>query len=116
MLKISPDQMNRLGRSRQTAQWLEMLQLAFPDDPPQGTPAFEKTLLKVAAMAGRQAIFQDRDVARFVCLTYALGESFDTRFPAAQAILADATRPADERLSLLECWADELVCCLDGDR
>ena len=115
MLKISTSQFNHLEISRQNSQWLKLLELAFPNDSLPHTPDFCQTLQAVAANARRHAIFQERDVSRFICLTYSLGESFDTRFPAARAILEDHTRPADERLSLLECWADELVSALGGD-
>ena len=115
MIDVSVAQLNKLNLSRQNARWRQLLELAFPTDPPAKTPAFEESLQAAAANARNHAIFHERDVARFICLTYSLGESFDTQFPAAKDILADTTRPADERLSLLECWADELVSALGSE-
>ncbi|MDD5297912.1 MAG: hypothetical protein PHU46_13470 [Rhodocyclaceae bacterium] len=116
MLTISADQMQNLGHTRFIARLMEVLRLAFPEDPPEDTREVRQTLEEVIARAHHHAIFQDRDVARYVCLAYMLGADFDTRFPAARSILEDQTRPADERLTLLEFWADQMVKALKGER
>lgn len=116
MLTISANQMQNLGHTRFIGRLMEVLRLAFPDDPPEDTPEFKAILEGVIERAHHHAIFQDRDVARYVCLAYMLGADFDTRFPAARSILEDETRPADERLTLLEFWADQMVKALRGEK
>jgi hypothetical protein len=114
MLKISASQMQIMGHARFLGRLMEVLRLAFPEDPSENTPEFRQTLEGVIERAHHHAIFQNHDVARYVCLAYMLGADFDTRFPAANFVLEDQTRPAEERLELLEFWADEMVKALQG--
>lgn len=116
MFTVKAGQMQRVGHERFVARVMEVLKEAFPENPPEDTPEFHQTLEQVIARAHHHLILQDRDVARYVCLAYMLGADFDTRFPAAGAILGDNTRPADERLTLLEFWADQMVKALEGGR
>lgn len=87
---------------------------AFPDAPPEDTPEFRRDVERAVERGRTHAIRRERDLARYVCLSYAFGVDFDTRFPAARDILADRTRPAPERLTLLEFWADEMLAAITG--
>ena len=116
MLKVSADQAQYAGHARFIARLMAVLREAFPENPPDDTPEFYAILEGVIARAHHHATFQDRDVARYVCLAYMLGADFDTRYPAANSILTDETRPADERLTLLEFWAGRLVEALEGGK
>lgn len=109
MFQLSIERLQQIGHSRFIEKLITTLKLAFPETPPDDTQEFRQNLEKIIERANLYHIFQDRDVARYVCLTYLLGTNFDTRFPAARSILNDETRPADERLTLLEFWADKLM-------
>lgn len=113
-MQLSAEQMKVMGHTRFISRLMEVLRLAFPEDPPEDTPEFKAILESVIERAHHHAIFQDRDVARYACLAYMLGADFDSRYPAARPILEDETRPADERLTLLEFWADQMVKALQG--
>lgn len=114
MLKISASQMQIMGHAWFIGRLMEVLRLAFPEDPPQDTPEFRQKLEDVIGRAHHHAISQNHDVARYVSLAYMLGTDFDSRFPAARSILEDQTCPANERLTLLEFWADQMVKALQG--
>lgn len=114
MLHISPEQMGRVAALRRSDQLLELLRKAFPATPPEDSPALRQVLAQLVERCPGHALFQERDIGRFVCVAYQLGPDFDTRFPAAGAILADGSRPAEERLTLLECWSDAMLRALDG--
>lgn len=106
--------MQQMAYLRRIDRLFELLRNAFPHNPPQVTPELRQTLDHVVSRCGVHAIFVERDLGRYVCVAYQLGPDFDTIFPAASAILGDETRPADERLTLLEFWADQMLRTLEG--
>jgi hypothetical protein len=108
-LYIGADQMELIGHNLLIGRLIEVLREVFPEGLPEDTQEFRIILERVVTKANSYAIFEDRDVARYVCLAYLLGADFDTHYPASQSILIDETRPADERLTLLEFWADQLL-------
>lgn len=113
MFDITAEQLQRIRNLQLLDQLTRVLVLAFPDEPPIDDAQFRAELQKSIRQAARHRLRNDRLIARYVCIAYALGTDFDTRFPAAVAILNDLARPAEERLTLLEFWADKLLQTLE---
>ena len=113
-MTIRSTQMDGLADNIFVGQLERMLVQVLPDARQVASEELRGALSLLVPAARRYGLVTPSEIGRFVYVAYLLGTDFDHRFAAASDILTDFKRPPDERLTLLEAWASQLLAVLEG--
>jgi hypothetical protein len=86
-----------------------VLREAFPDAAARPPGDIARFVAEQRTRAGGHGFDTPRQIAVYCVVGWVLGDDFDTAFPSAADILADASRPPDHRIGALNALMLDLL-------